>query len=145
MGTKIFTVEEANRALPALRKLLVLLQERVRWLESNPPQLSLLVKEFKIPVESPVDPVYFARLQQVRKDLSEIEEIGCELKDLQKGIVDFPARINGKEIFLCWHLGERSVRHFHDPTEGYAGRRPLPRKLRGGKAAEGGGEEGEKH
>lgn len=145
MSTKIFTVEEANRMLPALRKVVGLLQDRVRWLESNRPEVPFLVKEFKIPMDAPVDPEYFANLLKIRRVLAEVEVMGCQLKDIQMGLVDFPAKIQGKDVLLCWRAGEKSVQYYHDLTSGYSGRRPIPRTLRGRKRAAGGGKTGGAH
>lgn len=57
--------------------------------------------------------------------IAELERIGCDLKDLQSGMVDFPARRNGQEILLCWQPGEPEIRYWHEPHAGYAGRRPI--------------------
>lgn len=126
MAAKHFTVEEANRMLPALREVVSLLRERMGWLSSNRPKLDYLIEEYKIPQESPVPSDYFQNLLQVRKALNTVENLGCQLKDIQKGLVDFPSTLSGREVLLCWHLGEESVSHYHDLRSGYAGRKPLP-------------------
>lgn len=142
MSTKIFTVEQANRMLPALRKVVALLQDRVRWLESNRPEVPFLVEEFKIPLDAPVDPEYFANLLKIRRIMAEVDVMGCQIKDIQMGLVDFPAKIDGKDVLLCWRAGEESVRYYHDLTSGYSGRRPIPRAHRERKPAAGGGKRG---
>ena len=55
-----------------------------------------------------------------------INEAGGIVKDLDRGLVDFPARHEGAEILLCWQLGEDEVAHWHGTDEGFAGRRELP-------------------
>lgn len=54
-----------------------------------------------------------------------IQELGVLVKDLDRGLVDFPALLEGREVLLCWHLGEDEVAFWHDPEDGFAGRRPL--------------------
>jgi hypothetical protein len=59
--------------------------------------------------------------------LSEIEEGGIVLRDLDRGLVDFPSRHpGGREVLLCWQLGEDDLAWWHLPEDGFAGRRPLP-------------------
>jgi len=58
--------------------------------------------------------------------VAELTEIGCEIKDLRTGLVDFPSEMDGRRVYLCWQLGEEAVEHWHELTDGFAGRRPLP-------------------
>ena len=55
-----------------------------------------------------------------------IHDLGALVKDLDTGLVDFPARHRGRDVLLCWRLGEDEVAHWHGLEEGFAGRRPLP-------------------
>ncbi len=57
--------------------------------------------------------------------LHQLEEMGCVVRDAQRGLVDFPAHANGAEFYLCWHLGEESIGYWHGLDEGFAGRKPL--------------------
>jgi hypothetical protein len=52
-------------------------------------------------------------------------ELGVELKDPDTGLLDFPARHDGAEVLLCWHVGEDAVAFWHDPSEGFVGRKPI--------------------
>jgi len=60
--------------------------------------------------------------------VAELEEAGVQVKDLDQGLIDFPARHpeTGDLVLLCWHLGEDRVAHWHGLEEGFAGRKPLP-------------------
>ena len=60
--------------------------------------------------------------------MSELEEIGCFFKDwnFSIGMVDFPALIDGKEVFLCWKSDEEDIRFYHETEAGFAGRKPIP-------------------
>jgi len=58
--------------------------------------------------------------------VDEIAEHGAQLKDLDEGLLDFPALRRGETVLLCWKLGEDEIRYWHGVEDGYAGRRPLP-------------------
>lgn len=61
----------------------------------------------------------------IRSALERIESTGCVVKDLEVGLLDFPAMINNEEVYLCWRLGEDRIRFYHRQDEGFAGRKPL--------------------
>ena len=61
----------------------------------------------------------------IRQRLVYLQEIGVHVKDVEHGILDFPTRMWGRDVYLCWRLGEESVNHWHDMDAGFAGRRPL--------------------
>ncbi len=64
-------------------------------------------------------------MADVARGVAEIEAWGCVLKDLDQGLVDFLWRRRGTTVFLCWKLGEPTIRHWHGLREGFAGRKPL--------------------
>jgi hypothetical protein len=72
--------------------------------------------------EEPDPPVSF----DVKEAIAELEEQGIVLRDADRGLIDFPALHSGREVLLCWQLGEESLAWWHLPEEGFAGRRPLP-------------------
>jgi hypothetical protein len=109
-----FTVEEANRTLPLVRSIVVDVAER--WGD--------LVKVREEYGNS--SPEHDRILRELAEYIQELKVIGCHLKDFEKGLVDFPATIDGKEVFLSWQLGEEDIRHMVK-GEGEASRRvPLP-------------------
>lgn len=61
----------------------------------------------------------------VKEAIESIEATGCVVKDLDTGLLDFPSRIDGEEVYLCWKLGEDRIRFWHRQDEGFAGRKPL--------------------
>lgn len=63
--------------------------------------------------------------ETMKSALNRILETGCLIKDLETGLLDFPARINDEEVYLCWRLGEDRIRFYHRQDEGFAGRKPL--------------------
>jgi hypothetical protein len=57
--------------------------------------------------------------------IEQIHSTGCIVKDIEVGLLDFPARMNGEDIYLCWRLGEDRIRFYHRQDEGFAGRKPI--------------------
>jgi hypothetical protein len=62
---------------------------------------------------------------EVRRLLETVEQAGIVLRDIDRGLVDFPALLDGREVYLCWELGEDEVGYWHDLEGGYGGREPL--------------------
>jgi hypothetical protein len=58
--------------------------------------------------------------------IDEIAEHGAQVKDIDEGLIDFPALRNGETVLLCWRLGEDEIAYWHTVEDGFAGRRPLP-------------------
>lgn len=63
--------------------------------------------------------------QEAADTLGEIEAIGVQVQDLDEGLLDFPCVMEGKTVMLCWKLGEAAITHWHEPEDGFAGRKPL--------------------
>lgn len=123
---KIFTLEEANELLPAIQVELNALQavqaqfaERYRSLtklrRDNAPEEKLFS------LESEMD---FLQLQ-AKLHIDNITRTGAELKDIETGLVDFPARKDGEDIWLCWKQGEPEISHYHGLNDGFRGRKPI--------------------
>ena len=66
-----------------------------------------------------------AAAARLRAVIEEIQETGCLIKDLDIGLVDFPTRFRGTEVYLCWKLGESSIQFWHGVDEGFRGRKPI--------------------
>lgn len=64
-------------------------------------------------------------MQEAKDTLAEFEAIGVQLKDLEKGLLDFPCIVDGKTVLLCWKLGEKEIAYWHTEEDGFAGRKPL--------------------
>jgi hypothetical protein len=62
---------------------------------------------------------------RVNEAVVSIQQHGCVVKDLAQGLVDFPTRLRGEEVYLCWKLGEASIGHWHGIQEGFRGRKPI--------------------
>ncbi len=68
---------------------------------------------------------YIKCIAAIRDILLRFKKREIQIKDLERGLIDFPAFIGGKEVFLCWEKGEEDIEFWHDLTSGYAGREPL--------------------
>ena len=62
---------------------------------------------------------------ELRSALGELQAVDVVLRDLERGLVDFPSLREGREVYLCWEEGEQSIGFWHDLEDGHAGRRPL--------------------
>jgi len=119
-----FTAGEANAMLPTLKPLLERLREAKSELTDE--ELHEALGE-SAPANGGGEPgrkVGVAFLE-VRRLLLALGEAGVVVKDIDRGLVDFPALRDGREVFLCWELGEAEVAHWHELDTGYPGRRPL--------------------
>lgn len=68
--------------------------------------------------------------QKLREMINEVQEFGCVIKDLDIGLLDFPTLFRGREVFLCWKLGEPSISYWHGVDEGFAGRKEIDQDFR---------------
>jgi hypothetical protein len=64
-------------------------------------------------------------LTGIARCVNAIHELGAVVKDPDEGLVDFPSRVDGREVYLCWKLGEDAIEYWHGIDEGFAGRKPL--------------------
>jgi len=104
--THFFTPEEANRALPEVRNMVVQVVELKKKMDRAPER------------ERGEDMGKLAAL------ISKIQEKGAEMKDLDIGLIDFPALRFSEPVYLCWKLGEEEIAYWHG-SEGFRGRKPL--------------------
>lgn len=129
---KIFTVEQANASLPLVGAIardiatlsisIVERRERLQHLQGDRPRRA--------------DDIYAAELAQTERDVErdvaqlqeyvdELKALGVDLKNAQQGLIDFPAEIDGRPVYLCWKLGEPEVLYWHEIEAGFAGRQSL--------------------
>jgi len=134
---RYYTPVEADRAIAQIEPIVRRLSERAGNL-SGLRQPHQGRRAGKPASDSPVDPTYFRELVALNDGLQELRRHGCVLKNLQSGIVDFPARLEGREVCLCWRLGEDSISHWHELESGFRGRQPIEagQQFEGGEARE---------
>ena len=127
---RIFRVEEANAIVPRLQLLIERLQraalrlhEEMRSLaHASGLEVSAVSTEHLLR-ERPAARILVEELDAI---VHEIEQSGAHLKDVQLGLVDFPAEFEGEEVYLCWQFGEPEIAFWHRLGDGFAGRQPLP-------------------
>lgn len=122
---KHFTVEEANALLPELRDLLGSIQQlrsrlAVDWEEAAP-----VLRAAHANGGGKEGHAYLTDLKGLNTRLRRLSDLGVQLKDIDRGLVDFPALREEREVFLCWHLGEERVAFWHDLETGYNSRQTL--------------------
>ena len=126
---RLFNVDEANRTLPLVRRIVedVVRQHRVwreKILELDLVSSSARAEEPRLRAE-----VLEREAQELAREIDgyqrELDELGIQLKDRRLGLVDFPSELAGKRVLLCWRLGETEVQFWHDEDAGYSGRQPL--------------------
>lgn len=126
MGAKYFTIEQANALLPKLEPLMgELLQRRARSVQLGR-QVSELLRRQHVDIGGPILSELALEFAAIERLLTRIREMGCVVKNLEGGLVDFLAKIDGRDVYLCWRYGEASVAHYHELHTGFRGRQPLP-------------------
>lgn len=128
---RFFTVSEANKTLPLVRRI-------VSDITALHPEWRDLVAQYELVAadakpewgESPEQLDLRRRIDDIAGKitdyLQELEKIGCVFKGFDEGLVDFYGKLDGREIFWCWKQGEDRITHWHEIEAGFAGRQPLP-------------------
>jgi hypothetical protein len=135
---RTFTLREAQSMLPILETLLRKSIESKSLNEEIDQEFNELAERIFLNGGTLVDVRACAARKaqrekaiQVAKDtLSEINAIGVQVKDLDIGLLDFPCKVDGEIVLLCWRMGEPTITHWHGTEEGYAGRRPIDGHMR---------------
>jgi len=119
-----YTREEANALLPEVKRWLgraQLLREQMARDEKNVQSLLRSGDD----VGGPTVNAWMRLQSELQMVLAEFSSRDIQIKDLERGLVDFPALMGGKEVFLCWENGEGPVEYWHELDSGYAGRERL--------------------
>ena len=122
---KLFTVEEANALLPRLKELLDDLAIHRDALRERAPSLEPILQAAKTNGGGRIGSEYGVEAYNLYLAIERIRGLGVILKDLDRGLLDFPHERAGRVVFLCWHPPEESVGFWHEIEAGYAGRQPL--------------------
>jgi hypothetical protein len=133
MVTRYFTPEEANAALTEVRPAAESLVEHRRALVAAAEKRAELGNriagnggDFDPQEPGALDEELERESEAVASCVERLERLGVLVKDLDRGLVDFPALKDGEEVLLCWEAGEDEVAFWHGAEEGYAGRKRLP-------------------
>jgi len=122
--TKHYTVEEASRLLPQIRKWLDLINHCRHRIEQLEKRFNGFLEEgYDIGGDSVNQ--YIQMLAELRSVLLEFHKREIQIKDVERGLIDFPSLREGREIFLCWENGEETIEHWHELDAGFSGREPI--------------------
>ena len=133
MAQRYFTPSEANELLVEVRPLaesLVQHRQGMRLAAERRARLTARIAgnggDLDPQEPGELDEQFQRESHAVTQAAERLERLGVLVKDLDSGLVDFPALHEGEEVLLCWQLGEDEVAHWHGVDEGFAGRKPLP-------------------
>ena len=143
MSERSFTLEEAQALLPVLESLLRTAIDGKKLIEAVDTELQELAHRVFLSGGLLVNIVQIARrkaerektIQKVKDTLAEIDATGVQVKDLDIGLLDFPCKVDGRTVLLCWKLGEKGITHRHGTSEGFAGRKPVDDRIAKSKRA----------
>jgi hypothetical protein len=130
--TRFYAIDEANAALPEVERILAALRDqreelialRDRVVAASPP-------DDETPTAGAAEQIRLLRLgmqgliDQMQAGVARLVELDITLRDISSGLIDFPALVSGRPIWLCYRLGEDDVGHWHPHDEGFDSRRPL--------------------
>ena len=145
--TRYFRIEEAQRLVPQVERMI----RQALDLKADYDRAEASLRAFNqrlavaggmIPDRAQLLADRTARdtaAQRLNETIEAIHEIGCQVKDLDIGLLDFPTLYRGEEVCLCWKSGERAIEFWHGTTEGFRGRKPIDEEFmanhRGSRAA----------
>ena len=137
--SRFFDLDAANETIPELRTILETLRDeraqlislrdefaRQTALETTPGdtgagnqarEQAVQRKRLRLRMQGVID--------QMQAGVARIDELGVTLREIETGLVDFPALVSGRQVWLCWRLGEGDVEWWHELSDGFGGRRPL--------------------
>ena len=124
---KLFTLEEANALLPTVRGI-------VRRIQRTYARVSAAQEQARLAAAGAAHggggmeggASYVLSLSELAEASGELEELGVQMKDYTRGLIDFPAMRDGRVVLLCWQMGEGDeLEWWHDLEAGFAGRQPL--------------------
>ena len=130
---KLFSLTEAERARRELEPVLIEAMENRHKVADLDEQLSAVANRILMMGGITIDYESVARVRsehnrlisQIKDALDRIHSTGCVVKDLDAGLLDFPAILKNEEVYLCWRLGEDRIRFYHRQDEGFSGRKPI--------------------
>jgi hypothetical protein len=124
---KLFSVEEANALLPDVRRIVAAISRAHGRIAASREGSRLAAEGAKAGGGAmPGGSEYARALLRLSESVGELEALGVQLKDYERGLIDFPAMREGRVVLLCWQLGEGDrIEWWHDVDAGFAGRQPL--------------------
>lgn len=130
---RFFNLLEAEKLIPEVERLLRSLIRSKQEYEEAERELALIKHRIALTggMIAPRDLIASLRARKdaaaraLKSTLEQIQEMGCQLKDIETGLIDFPTLYREKEVYLCWKLGESGIGYWHHVEDGFRGRRPI--------------------
>ncbi len=137
MSERTFTFDEAQTLLPILESLLKQAIHAKKVIEETDGELQAAAQRIFLNGGTFLNVVHLARrkaerekaIHRIKDALAEIDATGVQVKDIDVGLLDFPCKVEGEIVLLCWKLGEAKITHRHSTTEGFAGRKPIDERI----------------
>jgi hypothetical protein len=137
MSDRSFTLDEAQTLLPILESLLKQAINGKKLIEDVDAELQETAHRVFLNGGMMLNVVHLARrkaerekaIRRVKDALAEIDATGVQVKDLDVGLLDFPCKVEGEILLLCWKLGESTITHWHGTSEGFASRKPIDERI----------------
>ena len=137
MASRTFTLQDAQTLLPTLESLLRTAINSKKLIEEVDAELQDLSHRIFLNGGTLVNVLEVARrkserekaVQRAKDAVAEIHATGVQVKDLDIGLLDFPCKVEGEIVLLCWKLGEDKIAHWHSSEEGFAGRKPIDERI----------------
>jgi hypothetical protein len=119
---KRFTVSQAQKTLPLVSRIvadIVQTHDQAVQMQTN------LERSQESREQTHAQRKLDGTLDRLQDLVNELSDVGCELKDYQTGLIDFVGRHQGREVYLCWKLGEEKISYWHELNAGFSGRKPI--------------------
>ncbi len=130
MATKYFSIDDANRTLPFVSRIVQDIVEEYRHWRENIYRYELITAGRRADDPETAEQVRLRRAvddaaHRINGFIEELSLVGCVFKGFEEGLVDFRSKMQDRDVFLCWKLGEPEIQHWHEVDAGFAGRRAL--------------------
>lgn len=125
MATRLYTPEEASQLIPEMTVLIKKLQKRQENVRQLMGQAELPIPPIIYNLGSRMGSDMAAEFIIIEELLEKIQSYGGQIKDIDDGLIDFPGIVNGREVWLCWQIGESAITHFHDFGKGFSDRKAI--------------------
>ena len=137
MATRTFSLQDAQMLLPTLESLLRTAIQSKKLIEDVEAELQDVAHRVFLNGGTLVNVVEVARrkaereraVQRAKDAIAEIHATGVQVKDIDIGLLDFPCKVEGEIVLLCWKFGESKITHWHSTEEGFAGRKPIDERI----------------
>ena len=122
---KLFTLEEANSFIPQLLEWVPRIQKLSASFQNDFSDIKNAREKAKWGGGSEQGVEYLNAVLKYNNLMRKVEEMGCEIKGIREGLIDFPSMRDGKEVYLCWRMPEKEILFWNDLHAGFAGRKPI--------------------